>query len=248
MIPPVTTTFKASTSSTLTPNVQKPAMRTGLLCVNLSKAFDVVDHHRLLKKIGFSDLNLNRWLVTYLWERRVQVVYEGKFSRWRKVKMGVPQGSVLSPLLFNYFVNDIASSAEVDESYTDNFHAASSHVSPDDIAADLEVAAMELNEQAEEHGLSLSAVKSTTTLFTPWNREFGRLPPVTLNGKVIPQENNPKLLGVTLDPTFIFSAHASAIARKAGSRLGVLRALSDTSFGHDKECLSLTYKANSSLL
>ena len=84
-------------------NVQKPAMRTGLLCVDLSKAFDVVDHHRLLKKIGFSDLNSNlkRWLVAYLRDRRVRVVYEGKFSRWRKVKMGVPQGSVLSPLLFN---------------------------------------------------------------------------------------------------------------------------------------------------
>ena len=226
-------------------NEQKPAHRTGLLCVDLSKAFDVVDHHRLLKKIGFSDLNSNlkRWLVAYLRDRRVRVVYEGKLSRWRKVKMGVPQGSVLSPLLFNYFVNDIASSAEVDGSYADDFHAASHHVSPDDIALDLAAAAEELNEQAEEHGLSLSAVKSTTTLFTPWNREFGRLPPVSLDGEVIPQVNNPKLLGVTFDPSFTFSAHASAIARKAGSRLGVMRALLDTSFGHDKECLSLTFKA-----
>ena len=40
-------------------NERKPAVRTGLLCVDLSKAFDVVDHHRLLKKIGFSDLHSN---------------------------------------------------------------------------------------------------------------------------------------------------------------------------------------------
>ena len=226
-------------------NSQKPAFRTGLLCVDLSKAFDVIDHHRLLKKIGYTDLhsNLKRWLVAYLRDRRVRVVYEGKLSKWRKVKMGVPQGSVLSPLLFNFFVNDIASSAEIDESYADDFHAASSHVSPTEIAEDLESAAAELSEQAESHGLSLSAAKSTVTLFTPWNKEYGRLPPISLDNDVIPQVNNPKLLGVTLDPLFTFSAHASAIARKAGSRLGVLRALSDTVFGHDKECLSLTFKA-----
>ena len=226
-------------------NARKPAIRTGLLCVDLSKAFDVVDHHRLLKKIGLTDLhsNLKRWLVAYLRDRRIRVVYQGKPSKWQKVKMGVPQGSVLSPLLFNFFSNDIASSAEIDESYADDFHAASSHVSPVDIAADLTTAAAELSEQAADHGLSLSAPKSTVTLFTPWNKEYGRLPPVTLGGDSIPQANNPKLLGVTLDPSFTFSAHASAIARKAGSRLGVLRALSDTSFGHDRECLELSYKA-----
>ena len=226
-------------------NEKKPAVRTGLLCVDLSKAFDVVDHHQLLKKIGFSDLhsNLKRWLVAYLRDRRVRVIYQGKESKWRKVKMGVPQGSVLSPLLFNFFVSDLNSSAWIDESYADDFHAAVSEVSTSDIADGLSEAATELSAQAEEHGLSLSAVKSTATLFTPWNKEFGCLPPVILNGDVIPQDNNPKLLGVTLDPTFTFSSHASAIARKAGSRLGVFRALSDTSFGHDKECLSLIFKS-----
>ena len=132
------------------------------------------------------------------------------------------------PLLFNFFVSDISSSAWIDKSYADDFHTAVSEISPSVIADGLSEAASELSLQAEDHGLSLSAVKSTVTLFTPWNKEFGRLPPVTLNGDAIPQDNNPKLLGVTLDPTFTFSSHASAIARKAVSRLSVPRALSYT--------------------
>ena len=226
-------------------NAPKPAARTGLLCVDLSKAFDVVDIHRLLKKIDATYLhpNMKRWLCAYLRDRKVRVLYQGKSSKWRKVKMGVPQGSVLSPLLFNFLVNDITSSAPIDNSFADDFHAAFSDVQPSEIALDLESAALELSDQAKDHGLSLSAPKSTVTLFTPWNREFGRLPPVTLEGGVIPQVNNPRLLGVTFDPTFTFSAHAANIARKASSRLNVIRALSDTSFGHDKECLTATFKS-----
>ena len=198
-------------------NAPKPALRTGLLCVNLSKAFDIVDIHKLLKKVDATNLhpNLKCWLLAYLRDRKIRVLYQGKSSKWRKVKMGVPQGSVLSPLLLNFLVNDIASSAPVDNSFADDFHGAVSHVSPPAIATDLEVAAKELSDQALDHGLSLLVPKSTVTLFTSWTKEFSRLPPVSLEGVVIPQDNNPKLLGITLDLTFTFSAHAIAAVRKA---------------------------------
>ena len=65
------------------------------------------------------------------------------------------QGSVLSPLLFNFFVNDISSTALIDNSFADDFHAASSHIDLADIAADLESAAQELPDQAKKHSLSL---------------------------------------------------------------------------------------------
>ena len=58
--------------------------------------------------------------------------------------MGVPEGSVLSPL-FKYFVGDINSSAWIEESYADDFHAAVSEVSPSDIADGLSEAASELS-------------------------------------------------------------------------------------------------------
>ena len=95
--------------------------------------------------------------------------------------------------------------------------------------------------------VSRCRLPSQVTLFTPWNKEYGHLPPVLLNGDAIPQANNPKLLGVTLDLTYTFSAHASAVARKARSRLGILRALLDTAFGHDKEFGTHLQGAHSSL-
>ena len=161
-------------------NERKPAQRTGLLCVDLSKAFDSVSHHKLLSKVNNTDLhnNLKHWLVAYLRDRKVRCIYQGVASRWKKVKMGVPQGSVISPSLWNFFVSSFSSGAEVDESFADDFHAAESAVSPDDIAVALASAASNLSAQAEDIGLSLSAPKSTVTLFTPWVKQYGRLPPV----------------------------------------------------------------------
>ncbi|KAI2662356.1 hypothetical protein H4Q32_001184 [Labeo rohita] len=84
-------------------------MSTGAIFIDLSKAFDMVDHYLLLDKlqaIGLSKDSL-LWFNSYLHCRRQRVCLNGCISQSVIMEKGVPQGSSLGPLLFSLFINDL---------------------------------------------------------------------------------------------------------------------------------------------
>ena len=89
---------------------------TGMIVIDLQKAFDMIDHNILLEKlkaIGFCDDTVN-WFHSYLTDRAFLVSIENKYSSILKIFCGVPQGSILGPLLFLIYVNDMKQAVSSD--------------------------------------------------------------------------------------------------------------------------------------
>ena len=77
--------------------------------VDLSKAFDSVDHAILSRKLSRYGVRLRelRWFEDYLRVRKQRVCVGDEFSAWSEIKRSVPQGSILGPLFFTLYVNDL---------------------------------------------------------------------------------------------------------------------------------------------
>ena len=161
------------------------------------------------------------------------------------MKNGVPQGAVLSPSLFNLFLHDlpIPESPSVSvSSYADDVTIVSTDPSVTAASNNLQSYLFQLENWLTINRMNVSAEKSSITVITPFNREYNSQPIITLYGVQIPVTPTTKILGTTYDRGMTFRPHISDLATRTKSRLNVLKALTATTFGQQKESILNLYK------
>ena len=215
--------------------------------IDLSRAFDTVDHDLLLQDIAELPINhhLKRFLFAYLRGRQTYVEFRGVKSKFRKMRQGVPQGGVLSPLLFNIYMSKLPTPTGKMKliTYADDSNVLNSGKKLEPICAELNTYLATLTSWFKTRNLSLSAPKSSATVFTTFGNEMSRVLPIEIDGTVVPTVKTPKILGVTYDNLMTFSHHAKQLKDRVAKRTNVLKSLAGTSWGKDKEVLLTTHKA-----
>ena len=228
-------------------NAKKPPKRTILVALDLSKAFDMVNHDILLSRVADTSLPgyLLRWLSTYLQGRQAQTSFRNTISSFRITRNGVPQGSMLGPLLFNFYVSDgSAPPANINiKSYADDFTVYTSTACLPSATGPLNTYLSNLADFFNSRDLHLAAEKCTSTLFTTDPKQYKINPNVKINDKPVPHSQTIKILGITFDTGLTFTPHIKDVCARSRKRLNVLKALSGTNWGQSKETLLITYKA-----
>ena len=204
-------------------------------------------HDILISKIAGSSLQpaITRWLSCYLRRRQAATSFRGTKSSTRIVRTSVPQGSKLSPALFNYYIADMPRPNPPVKRvcYADDITVWASGPKIPLLHSMINSYLREVGIYLRENSLLISAPKSTVTLFTPDKHQFQTHPDITLEDTQLPLERSPKILGVILDPSLSFHKHYTDVSDRIHKRNNLLKALAGSSWGQEKETLLLTYIA-----
>ena len=198
----------------------------GALLTDLSKAFDCLNHELLIAKLeayGFDYLSL-AYIFSYLSGRKQRTKVNNSFSKWSDIISGIPQGSIIGPLLFNIYINDIF--YVVNENNLTNY------------ADDNTPYAIDSNIETIINNL----VNDTSVLINWFNDNYFKMNADKCNLLITKHENNVsaiidghtihasksvKLLGVCIDNNLNFSEHVSNICKKVSKKLHALQRVSN---------------------
>lgn len=202
---------------------------TGAAYIDLSKAFDTVDHGCIISKLkcyGIAGRELS-WFESYLFNRKQFVVLDNTKSPMESVLCGVPQGSVLGPLLFVILMNDISSALSDCKilMYADDTVIYTSHANLDTVVAELNKDLDNLSNWFYMNNLIVNFKKGKTEyMIFGTARKLKNLDPVKVETKGITLNRTTtyKYLGVTLDQSLNYIDHLDAMYKKASARLSLL--------------------------
>lgn len=201
-----------------------------LILLDYSKAFDMLDHTTLgmkLEYFGVGDIALN-FFQNYLNDRQQRVILNNVCSEFITLNKGVPQGSILGPLLFSIYTSDLCQHLTYCQShqYADDTQVYHSFVydslgsAIDNINSDLDM----IGRFSDAHGLILNENKTQVLVFGR-NRDLilnNPLFKITLKNTVLAPVNTCKNLGLNMDVDLRFGSHVNSLIQKSFGKLKLL--------------------------
>ena len=189
--------------------------------------FDSVNHEILLSKMQHLGIRgpALQWFRSYLCSRQQAVFVNGTISNTVEINMGVPQGSVIGPILFLLYINDMerCSYGPRFVHYADDTTIFSSDNNIERLSIEINQSLSSVSEWLRTNRLSLNIKKTSYMIFT--NRKY---PNITLRvgDRDLDRVNSAKYLGVTIDSSLKFNEHINYVTNKISRGVGVMRRVS----------------------
>ena len=229
----------------LTQNIEisfEAKKKAGAVFIDLTAAYDTVWHRGLTCKLLrlLPDKHMVRMIMELVGNRSFTLTTsDSNQSRLRRLKNGVPQGSVLAPLLFNIYTYDFPSMISRKFAYTDDLALLHSSENWKDLEGTFSQDMSTLSAYLQTWRLKLRHTKSMTSVFHLNNREAKRELKVYNNGRLLPFCPTPTYLGVKLDRLLTFRQHLVALRKKLSSRVTLLRQLVGSGWGAGAKALCI---------
>jgi hypothetical protein len=207
--------------------------KTALCFIDIRKCFDTINHDILIekmKKYGIRNTELD-WFRSYLSNRSQIVFHNNKLSSTRKVNIGVPQGTILGPVLFLLYINDLPNvlppSSQMNI-FADDVVIYCSHNDVNCLKNDIQHAVNNVHEWYKRNKLSLSLEKCECMVINSNPLKQIENFCINLGENTLTQVHMAKYLGVTIDDKFKWFDHLRNLAKKVNINNSRLRKLSKT--------------------
>ncbi len=206
--------------------IEKDEIMVGIF-IDLSRAFDTIAHGILLRKLHFYGIRgaSLKWIEDYLTNRKQYVEYNNSKSNLGKISIGVPQGSILGPLLFLIYVNDISCISEKISCilFADDTNIFTTGKTLSDISVKINNELKFVNEWLHCNKLSLNISKTHYMIMSSPGKRFKPDECViNMDGHIIDHVKETKFLGIIIDDKFTWKNHIDYICNKTAKGMGIL--------------------------